>query len=209
MSHFVCSSVPNAVDRETELALVGRLREGDATAFDAIYEAFNVRLLTFLVRLSRRRDVAEDLLDETWLRLVKHAPRLAEDTRIGAWLFTVARNLHVSYVRSRLLEDSASAGLMALWPFSPASGGSSPFEAAAASELHRRIEHALAMLPRMSREVLLLVAVSGLDHAAAAAMSGISPEAFRQRLSRARAQLARALDQDCGSGAVRLSEVTP
>jgi RNA polymerase sigma-70 factor (ECF subfamily) len=195
------------MDRECELALVGRLREGDAAAFDVIYEAFNARLLTFLVRLSRRRDVAEDLLEETWLRLVKHAPRLHPDTRLAAWLFTVARNLHVSYVRSRLLEDAANASLMALWPF--AAGQPSPFEAAAASELHRRVERALASLPVASREVLLLIAVGGLDHADAADVCGLTPEALRQRLSRARAQLARALDRDRQSGGVRLSEVTP
>ena len=52
------------MDRETECALVARLREGDADAFDAIYEAFNARLFTFLLRLCRRREVAEDLLEE-------------------------------------------------------------------------------------------------------------------------------------------------
>ena len=41
---------------------------------------------------------------------MKHARRLRPDTRLGPWLYTVARNLHVSYIRSRLLEDSA-AGL--------------------------------------------------------------------------------------------------
>ena len=197
------------MDRDTELALVGRLRDGDAAAFDAIYEVFNTRLLTFLTRLSRRRDVAEDLLEETWLRLVKHAPRLRPDTRIAGWLFTVARHLHVSYVRSRVLEDSANASLMALWPFSPATMDQSPFEDAAASELHRRIERALASMPATSREVLLLVAVGGLDHSDAADVCGITPEALRQRLSRARAQLARALDQDLVSTAGALSEVTP
>jgi DNA-directed RNA polymerase specialized sigma24 family protein len=69
--------------------------------------------------------------------------------RLGPWLFTVARNLHVSYQRSRVLEDSAVASLMALWPMNPA--GSSPFEAAAAGELERRIERALAALPTVSR----------------------------------------------------------
>ena len=136
------SRVSTAVERDTELALVARLRRGDPDAFDDVYAAFNTRLLTFLVRLSRRRDVAEDLLEETWLRLVKHAQRLRPDTRLGPWLFTVARNLHVSYNRSRMLEDSAAASLMALWPFSLER--SSPFEAAAASELERRIERALA-----------------------------------------------------------------
>jgi len=197
------------MDRDTELALVGRLRDGDAGAFDAIYEVFNARLLTFLVRLSRRRDVAEDLLEETWFRLVKHAPRLRPDTRIAAWLFTVARHLHVSYVRSRVLEDSATVSLMTLWPFSPFTVDQSPFEAAAASELQGRIERALASMPATSREVLLLVAVGGLDHADAADVCGITPQALRQRLSRARAQLARALDQDLRSIAGELSEATP
>jgi RNA polymerase sigma-70 factor (ECF subfamily) len=197
------------MDRDTELALVDRLRGGDAGAFDAIYEAFNVRLFTFLLRLSRRRDVAEDLLEETWLRLVKHAPRLRPDTRIAAWLFTVARHLYVSYVRSRVLEDSAAVSLMALWPVSLFTIDQSPFEAAAASELHRRIERALASMPVTSREVLLLVAVGGLDHSDAADVCGITPEALRQRLSRARAQLARALEDGLRSRAGALSEVMP
>jgi RNA polymerase sigma factor (sigma-70 family) len=194
------------MEPETERALIERLRGGDAAAFDAIHEAFNVRLFTFLLRLSRRRDVAEDLLEETWLRLVKHARGLRPETRIGPWLFTVARNLHVSYLRARVVEESAMAGLMSLWPSSVY--GSSPFEDAAADELERRIERALAGLPAGSREVLLLITVAGLDHAEAAAVCGITPEAFRQRLSRARATLARALDQR-GGGHHVLLEVTP
>lgn len=194
------------MDRETELALVDRLRGGEAAAFDAVYEAFQAPLFTFLLRLSGHRDVAEDLLEETWLRLVKHARRLRPDTRLAPWLFTVARHLHVSYIRSRVLEDSAAASLIALWPFSIER--SSPFEAAAANELQRRIERALASMPATSREVLLLVAVAGLDHADAADVCGITPEALRQRLSRARAQLARALDHG-HSGARVLGEVTP
>jgi len=186
------------VERDTELALVERLRRGDPDAFDDVYAAFNTRLFTFLVRLSRRRDVAEDLLEETWLRLVKHARRLAADTRLGPWLFTVARNLHVSYIRSRMLEDSAAASLIGLWPFSL--DRSSPFEAVAASEFERRIERALAAMPAASREVLLLVAVAGMDHSDAADICGITPEALRQRLHRAREMLSKALERDAEAG---------
>jgi RNA polymerase sigma-70 factor (ECF subfamily) len=193
------------VDRETELALVARLREGDVEAFDDVYEAFNTRLFTFLLRLSRRKDIAEDLLEETWLRLVKHARRLRTDTRLAPWLFTVARNLHVSFSRSRMLEDSA-ADLMSLWPLSP--GRSSPFEATAASELERRIERALAALPAASREVLLLVGVAGLDHSDAADVCGITPGALRQRLHRARETLAKALERDAAAGAPGLGGMT-
>lgn len=186
------------MDRETELALVERLRLGDADAFDLVYAAFNPRLFTFLVRLSRRRDVAEDLLEETWLRLVKHATKLRADTRLGPWLFTVARHLYVSFNRSRMLEDSAAESLLGLWPFVAAR--TSPFEAAAASELQRRIERALAMLPSAAREVLLLVAVAGLDHSDAADVCGITPEALRQRLHRAREALSKALEADAAGG---------
>jgi len=196
----------SGVNRETELGLVAGLRDGDADAFDVVHDAFQTQLFTFLLRLCRRRDVAEDLLEETWLRLVKHARRLRPDTRLGAWLFTVARRVHVSYVRSRVLEDSTVAGLIALWPY--AVERASPFEAAAASELQRRIERALASMPLTSREALLLVAVAGLDQSDAAAVCGVSPEAFRQRLSRARAALARTLAES-PAGARVLKEVTP
>ena len=206
MSRAVPPCVNTIVDRDTELALVERLRQGDADAFDEVYAAFNTRLFTFLVRLSRRRDVAEDLLEETWLRLVTYARRLRADSRLGPWLFTVARHLHISYTRSRMLEDSAAASLLALWPFSP--DRSSPFEAAAASELERRIERALAAMPAASREVLLLVGVAGLDHSDAADICGITPDALRQRLHRARETLSKALDSDATAGAPALDGVT-
>src|SRR5207249_8155745 len=127
MSRGRSSRVMTAVERETELALVARLRQGDADAFDDVYAAFNTRLFTFLVRLSRHRDVAEDLVEETWLRLVKHARRLRPDTRLGPWLFTVARHLHVSFNRSRILADSTTVRLIAVRPFS--FDQASPFEA--------------------------------------------------------------------------------
>jgi RNA polymerase sigma-70 factor (ECF subfamily) len=194
------------VDRETELALVERLRRGDADAFDLVYAAFNARLFTFLVRLTRQRDVAEDLLEETWLRLVKHATRLQADTRLGPWLFTVARNLYISFNRSRMLEDSAAESLLALWPF--VVPRTSPFEAAAASELERRVERSLAALPAAAREVLLLVAVAGLDHSDAADICGITPEVLRQRLHRAREALSKALEADAAGGVRALGGIT-
>ena len=99
---------------------------GYFSAFDAIHLALNVRLLTFLCRFSRDRHVAEDLLEETWPRLVTHASRLRPDTRLVASPFTVARNLHVSYCRSRLVDESHGEALIGLWPL--ASARPSPFE---------------------------------------------------------------------------------
>ena len=105
----------NGMDRECELALVERVRAGDTAAFDVVHGAFNGRLYGFLARLTRRRDVAEDLLEETWLRFVSHADQLRADTRLGPWLFTVARNVHVTWCRARAVETRAAATLD-LWP---------------------------------------------------------------------------------------------
>lgn len=188
------------MDRDAELQLVDRLRKGDPAAFDAVHDAFNGRLYNFLARLSNRPDVAEDLLEETWLRLVTHARRLRPDTRLGPWLFTVARHLHASYCRSRLLEDSHTSSLLGLWPHGCTQP--SPFEAAEANEAARRLAAALASLPLAYREALLLVPVEGLRHSEAAEICGVTTAAMRQRVARARALLARRL---CEAETPRLS----
>jgi RNA polymerase sigma factor (sigma-70 family) len=194
------------VDRDCELQIVSRLRAGDPEAFEAIHDTFNIRLFNFLLRLSNRREVAEDLLEETWLRLVKHSRRLRPETCLGAWLFTVARHLHVSYCRSRLLEDSRTADLIGLWP----SGSSrpSPLEAAATSEAQRHIAAALTSLPTIYREALLLTAVEGFRPSEAAEICGVTGEAMRQRLSRARSLFARRLADTQVPGLTSLNEVT-
>jgi RNA polymerase sigma-70 factor (ECF subfamily) len=175
------------MDRESELALVGRLRDGEPAAFDAVYEAYRARVYSFLARMARSRDVAEDLAEEAWLRLVEAAPRLRPDTRLGPWLFTVARNLYYSYCRSRAISEAAADALISLWP--AGSTRPSPFEETAARELEARLERALARLSANYREALLLVGVEGMTPAEAAGVCGLTPEAFRQRLSRARAAL--------------------
>ena len=206
LSRFPAVRVSTLMDREHELQLVRGVRTGDPAAFDAVYEAFNTRLYNFLARLAGSRDVADDLLEETWLRLVTHAHRLQPDTRLGPWLFTVARHLHVSYRRSRILEDSHAAGLLGLWP--SGSTRPSPLEAAEANEAERRIATGLASLPARYREALLLVAVEGLRPAEAAEICGVTAEAMRQRLSRARASLARRLAEGESPGLASLKEVT-
>ena len=145
-------------------------------------------MFAFLLRMSRNRTLAEDLLDETWLRLVSHAAGLLPDTRLGPWLFTVARNLYWSHRRDSAVEDTFASELLTLWP-SPAPWPS-PFDLAAAGELERRIELALSKLSPQHREVLLLVGHEGLTPSDAAVVCGVSSEALRQRLSRARAALA-------------------
>ena len=181
--------VMTQMDRDVERSLVDRLRAGDTSAFDDLYEAYRPRVFSFLLRMSRSRTVAEDLLDETWLRLVRHARALQPDTRIGPWLFTVARNLHVSYCRTRAVESQVATSL-SLWPVRAAE---TPFDIAARTEFEQRLDAALGDLPVTLREAILLVGVEGMRPAEAAAVCEITSEAMRQRLRRARTLLAERL----------------
>lgn len=198
MSRNAASRVDSGVERETELRLVAQLKAGDAAAFETIYDTFRPRLFSFLSRLSRRRDVAEDLLEETFLRLITAAPRLRDDSQLTAWLFAVARNLHASWCRHRALDESRISDIEPCWP-APAPG-ETPFEATARGEAERRLERALARLSVADREVLLLVGIEGLSPAEAAVALALSPGTLRKRLQRARERLAAAA-QDTGGQA--------
>jgi RNA polymerase sigma-70 factor (ECF subfamily) len=181
------------VDREEEIKLVALLKQGDPVAFDRLYEAYRPRVFGFLARLCGRRDLAEDLLQETWIRVATRAAGLKEGLPLGPWVFTVARNLYLSWRRWRLLDAERVAEMMRVDPEPKAAD--SPFEHAAANETERMLELALASLPLRYREVLLLVALEGMSQEEAAGVLELKPEALRKRLSRARALLAAKLEK--------------
>ena len=178
--------VDRAVTAGSDADLLGRLRAADPAAFDAVYARYRAPLHSFLLRLTGRRWLAEDLLQETWLRFARHAVDLPADTPLRPWLFTVARNAFVSHRRWALLDADRlrEVGLL------PGRRTETPFELAAASQTERALEAGLAALPVAQREVLLLCAVERMEPSEAAQVLGLRPGAVRERLSRARSMLA-------------------
>jgi RNA polymerase sigma-70 factor, ECF subfamily len=184
-------------------ALVERLRTGDRAALRSAYALYSDRIFGFLLRLTRRRDVAEDLHQETWVSVSRNVHRLAEDTDLAAWLFTIARNKHRSWRRwaaldfTRYVFDSFESESIS------ASGAPDTGDELVALEM------ALREMPEVHREVLLLVGVEGLEGTQAADVLGIKPEAFRQRLSRARAALTEALEPKMNKNSAMLQRGGP
>ncbi len=176
---------------QDERTLVDALRRGDAAAFDGAYQAWSGRVYGFLLRLSRRRDTAEDLAQETWLRLAKAAPSLAPDTKLGPLLFTIARNAFLSHRRWAMLDLSR----LVMLGFEASGTDPGPEDQHERTRAVALLEAALGDLPVASREVLLLVGVEGLEQDEVATILGISYEATRKRPSRARAELAQAIDK--------------
>ncbi|MFM2417861.1 MAG: hypothetical protein RL385_2584 [Pseudomonadota bacterium] len=180
-----------APTRSVGSAELAALRRGEPRAFEQVYEAYRARLYTFLLRLCRDEQLARDLSQETWLRLAAHATRLAEDSELGAWLYSVARNLYISRRRWSLRDRERLLGFgLSAADARPAT----PLCEAQRSELSRRLERAIAALPLACREVLLLVCIEGFSTEAVARMLALDPAAVRKRLSRARNMLRAELD---------------
>jgi len=169
------------VESPSDGALIERLRRGDRAAFRALYARYAQPTFRFLRRLSGQRDAAEDLHQETWMRVARSQERLWPDSDLGAWIFAIARNAFLSSRRR-----SAPAGPVRQ---DGAEAATTTDDDPACVDLER----ALLRLPVAERELLLLIGVEGLEVTRVATILELREDAVRQRLSRARAALAEEL----------------
>src|SRR6202040_1453119 len=142
---------------ETETAKIARgLRERDMELLADLVERCHHRLVRYLLYLTGRREYAEDLAQETWIRVLQRGSQYNGRQRFDPWLFAIARNLAIDYLRKKQkavqtasLPDDGDEILLV------SSSGPSPFEAAARSEDAMRLAGQLRILPPLYREALL------------------------------------------------------
>jgi RNA polymerase sigma-70 factor (ECF subfamily) len=180
-------SVEGGEPRSADGGLVARLRAGEPRAVEQLYAAYRKPVLGFLFRLVRDRHAAEDLFQNTWVKIARSVGRLREDTELKAWIFTIARNEFRSYRRWQMVDVTR------LFLFHRDRADFPP-DTNDGAEL-AGIERGLAELADSDREVLLLVCAEGMEQEEAAKVLGISHVALRQRLGRARARLRTALSK--------------
>ncbi len=167
------------------------------SSFEQVFAEHQRPLYGFLLRLAGKTELAEELLQETFVRYLRHRERLPADANLRAWLFTVARNLYRSHRRWAWVDGQRLAELA-----SRAVGidpGPTPAEVLAANTTSRRVEACLAAMPETLREVAALVWIEHLEPREVAPILGLEPEAVRQRLSRARKLVDEALQRDGGA----------
>lgn len=164
---------------------VALLRRREPGGFDLAYATYAARLHAFVLRLSGRREVADDVLQHTFLRLAERGPELRADSDLRAWLFTVARNAYIGQLRSSVAYESDDA-LESL---------TAPSQDVEARLLLGDVEEALAHLRPQDRELLLLVSVAEMEPLQVAALIDVEPAAVRQRLARARSRLLKELER--------------
>lgn len=128
------------------------LRQRDVALLQALVGQYQYRLVRYLTYFLGRREPVDDLVQETWLRVLERGHRYDGKSRFEPWLFTVARNLALDSVRKRRVSSLDSNDL----PQQPSSPAPSPFEQAARTEGAQRLADSLAKLEPVYREALLL-----------------------------------------------------
>jgi RNA polymerase sigma-70 factor (ECF subfamily) len=145
------------VQREN-LAIARGLKRNDPELLDQLIEQYQHRLLRYLLFLTGKREVAEDLFQETWMRVLLRGAQYNGKARFDTWLFTIARNLVIDLSRKRQmasLDEMSEAGEDER-PFEVAIDGPSPFEQFATREDRAEVAEVLLRLEPNYREVLML-----------------------------------------------------
>ena len=146
------------MDNQELRRMCSALRDGDREAFQALYEDLSAPVYTVLVRLTGDRASAEDLLQETFLKLYRSPPG-PEVERPRAWVFAVARNLALDYLRAR----RSAVSLEDAEPPAPQDG----------ADLRLDVEAALARLSPEDRILVTLRLNGGLKFREAARLLGL------------------------------------
>jgi len=147
--------------RQESLAVAQGLKRQDAGLLDELIVRYQHRLLRYLLYLTSNREMAEDLFQEVWMRVMMRGAQFNGQARFDTWLFTIARNLVIDQRRKRTMSSldeliegkSEDDRPMA---FEVADGEPTPFDRFSNLEDRERIAGALLELDTLHREVLVL-----------------------------------------------------
>ena len=179
-----------------EHALIAASQAGDAAALDELVRAHQGRVYGFAMRMCRNVEDAKDILQETFLGMLRSIREFRQDSRFTTWLYRIAANACLKK-RRRGVHDpqpEQELSLDALMPHPDADGrrpeipdwSSDAERALLNGELSAQMEAAIDKLPREYKIVLLLRDVEGFTAEEAADMLKLSVSAVKSRLHRAR-----------------------
>jgi RNA polymerase sigma-70 factor, ECF subfamily len=174
-----------ATESEPERIARG-LRQRDVALLQTLVQEYQYRLVRYFIFLLGTRDQVDDLVQETWLRVLERGRSYDGESRFEPWLFAIARNLAIDHTRKRTFSslDSNDDDERDHASFSPVSNADSPFEQAARTEDARRLAESLQSLPPMIREALVLrfqeeLSLQEISHVVGASVSTVSSRIYR------------------------------
>jgi RNA polymerase sigma-70 factor (ECF subfamily) len=169
----------------SDTVLVEAARRGDMRAFERLYRLHSGKVLGLCLRMTRQREIAEDCVQQTFVRAWRNLAAFEGRSAFGTWLHRIAVNEVLTYARNRGTRSEGNA-------LSTHDDEEDAFEnlpdstvAADSSEV-MDLEKALATLPEGSRHVVVLQAVYGYSHEEVAEMLGVAVGTCKAQLHRGR-----------------------
>lgn len=186
---------------ETEIsdaALLRAFAEGEESALEALMGRYRQALFSWLLGMTANRADAEDLFQEVWFRVIRHAARF-NDVSFKAWLWKIARNLLIDFRRKRkpdlsldAVNDEEDEPLVNRL----VAGGAGPAKTAELQDMTARVMQALATLPEVQRDVFLMRVQGGLAFNEIAETLGIPLNTALGRMHDAMGKLKRLLAEE-------------
>jgi len=172
-----------------DYALIEAFQAGDEFAFVSLYNRYKGPVYTFCVKMLLDKPLAQDVMQETFLRVYENRGRLLKTRSFKAWLFTIARNQCLNQIRRtrRLVYSDMDEN-----PAGP--GQESPVSSMEKSEQVELVTRFLAELKPEYREVLILREYQNLSYEEIAAVTRSTISAVKSRLFKARRKLANYLE---------------
>lgn len=156
-SNHSASLAQTASARGANRAIAAGLRRQDANLIAELIELYQHRLFRYLLFLTGNRDLAQDLFQETWLRVLERGRQYNGEARFDTWMFAIARNLTIDHARKRTmvsLDEATDADNTR--PLEIVGDMPSPFDHFHSQEQAERVGQALLALHPVYREVLVL-----------------------------------------------------
>jgi RNA polymerase sigma-70 factor (ECF subfamily) len=178
------------------------VRAGNAAAFEELMLRYQNRLVTVLEHLVGRRDQAEDLAQEVFLRVYRARASYLPNAKFSTWLFTIANNLALNALRTMARRrevnlDSRDSGPLGAHPMemlATAASGQMPTRQMEKMEMRDIIQAALSGLGERQRMALLLNKFEDMSYEDIAVAMEMTPQAVKSLLSRARVNLKEVLE---------------
>ncbi len=180
------SKETEAGSRAADAALVARCRAGDLAAFEEIYTAHAGKLYSLALRMLGNAADAEDLLQEIFLSAHRKLESFRGDSALGTWLYRLAANQCLDYLRSRAARTNERTGVL-----DDDVGAYVPGQPGLADQAIARmdLERALTRLPGGCRAAFVLHDVQGLEHREVAEVLGIAEGTSKSQVHKARLRL--------------------
>jgi RNA polymerase sigma-70 factor (ECF subfamily) len=200
--------------RDPDVRLMLQVRDDNAAAFEELVLRYQGRLIAVLEQLVRQRDVAEDLAQEVFLRVFRARKSYQPGAKFSTWLFTIANNVASNALRSlarrREVNITAPHGQEKSSPLleqiALEASGMMPTRQVDRSERAEIVQRAIEALNERQRLALLLCKFEGMSYAEIGETMGLTSQAVKSLLSRARVNLRSALEPYMQEGLFPASE---